>query len=295
MEVNLVGKTELWIQHIKLKNANLTEIGRAVAEVLGLKDDEVLVVDASSDHITLDILRSTLNMEQFMGKEKELLRKLSNIEGVEGTEKTSIHSEGILEMITLDNELTEEIAQKTTLMSREIESTFLKRVKVFPTGSEVIKGIIKDTNSPLIKQAFEKRGYKVSIGEPLPDDEIAVTNSIENDIYEGYGIIITTGGVGAEEKDKTIEATTRLDPTAAVPWIVKFEKKGRHIKEGVRIGVGKVGKALIINLPGPTDEVKECLEVILNEMEKGDYDKETLANLLASKLKVRLIRRWEHD
>jgi len=295
MEVNLVGKTELWIQHIKLKNANLTEIGRAVAEVLGLKDDEVLVVDASSDHITLDILRSTLNMEQFMGKEKELLRKLSNIEGVEGTEKTSIHSEGILEMITLDNELTEEIAQKTTLMSREIESTFLKRVKVFPTGSEVIEGIIKDTNSPLIKQAFEKRGYKVSIGEPLPDDEIAVTNSIENDIYEGYGIIITTGGVGAEEKDKTIEATTRLDPTAAVPWIVKFEKKGRHIKEGVRIGVGKVGKALIINLPGPTDEVKECLEVILNEMEKGDYDKETLANLLASKLKVRLIRRWEHD
>jgi len=295
MEVNLVGKTELWIQHIKLKNANLTEIGRAVAEVLGLKDDEVLVVDASSDHITLDILRSTLNMEQFMGKEKELLRKLSNIEGVEGTEKTSIHSEGILEMITLDNELTEEIAQKTTLMSREIESTFLKRVKVFPTGSEVIEGIIKDTNSPLIKQAFEKRGYKVSIGEPLPDDEIAITNSIENDIYEGYGIIITTGGVGAEEKDKTIEATTRLDPTAAVPWIVKFEKKGRHIKEGVRIGVGKVGKALIINLPGPTDEVKECLEVILNEMEKGDYDKETLANLLASKLKVRLIRRWEHD
>lgn len=59
--------------------------------------------------------------------------------------------------------------------------------------------------------------------------------------------------------------------------------------------MGKVGKALIINLPGPTDEVKKCLEVILNEIEKGDYDKETLANLLASKLKVRLVRRYEHD
>jgi molybdopterin biosynthesis enzyme MoaB len=59
--------------------------------------------------------------------------------------------------------------------------------------------------------------------------------------------------------------------------------------------VGKVGKALIINLPGPTDEVKECLEIILNVMGKRDYDKETLANLLASKLKTRLIRRCEYD
>mgnify|MGYP001026409166 CR=1 FL=1 len=295
MEVNLVGKTELWIQNIKLKDVDLTEVGKTVAEVLGLKDDEVLVVDASSDHITLDILRNTLNMEQFMGKEKELLKRLFRIEGVEGTEKTSIHSQGILEMITLDNELTEEIASKATLIGRQIESAFLKRVKVFPTGGEVISRIIKDTNSPLIKQEFEKRGYEVSIGDPLPDDEIAIANSIENEIYQGYGIVITTGGVGAEEKDKTVEATKRLDPTAAVRWTVKYEKRGRHVKEGVRIGVGNVGKALIINLPGPTDEVKKCLEIILNVMGKRDYDKETLANLLASKLKTRLIRRCEYD
>ena len=79
MEVNLVGKTELWIRNIKLKNADLTEIGKAVTEVLSLEDDEVLVVDASSDHITLDILRDILNMEQFVGKEKELLRRLFEI------------------------------------------------------------------------------------------------------------------------------------------------------------------------------------------------------------------------
>jgi len=295
MEVNLVGKTELWIQNIKLKNADLTEIGKAVAEVLDLRNDEVLVVDASSDHITLDILRNTLNMEQFMGKEKELLGRLYKIAGVAGTEKASIHSEGILEMITLDNELTEEIVSRATLMGRQVEGAFLRRVKVFPTGSEVISGAIKDTNSPLIKQEFEKRGYEVSIGDPLPDDEIAIANCVESEIYQGYGMVITTGGVGAEEKDKTIEATKRLDPTAAVRWVVKYEKKGRHVKEGVRIGVGKVGKALIINLTGPTDEVKKCLEVILNVMSQRDYDKETLASLLASRLKTRLIRRCEHD
>ena len=295
MEVKLLGKTEVWVQDIKLQGANLSDIGIAVAKVLSLKADEVFVVDASSNHITLDILRSTLNVEQFIGKEKELLSRLLEIEGVEVTEKTSIHSDGILEMIILDKELTEEVASKVKLMSSQIERAFLNRVKVFPTGSEVINGAIKDTNSPLIKQEFEKRGYEVSIGEPIPDEETTIANITENAIYQGYGIVITTGGVGAEEKDKTIEATERLDPTAAVRWIVKYQKTGRHIKEGVRIGVGKVGKALIVNLPGPTDEVKNCLEVILDEMETRCYDKETIASLLASKLKIKLIRGHEHD
>jgi len=294
MEVNLIGKTELWIQNIELKNASLAEISRAVAGVLGLRNEDVLVVDAGSKHLILDILRDTLNIEQFAGKEKELLGKLSGIKGVTVTEGTTVHSQGMLEMLALDDELAKSVIEKTVRLSTEVEKAFLKRVKIFPTGGEVIQGVIKDTNSPLIKEEFEKRGYEVSIGEPLPDDEAAIASSIENALYEGYGIVITTGGVGAEEKDKTIEATKRLDPTSAVPWVVKYEKKGRHVKEGVRIGVGKVGKAIIIDLPGPTDEVKQCLGVILNEIGKGDYNKETLANLLASKLKNELIRRCEH-
>ena len=88
MEVKLLGKTEVWVQDIKLQGANLSDIGIAVAKVLSLKADEVFVVDASSNHITLDILRSTLNVEQFIGKEKELLSRLLEIEGVEVTEKT---------------------------------------------------------------------------------------------------------------------------------------------------------------------------------------------------------------
>jgi len=294
MEVNLIGKTELWIQNIELKNASLAEISRAIAGVLELRNEDVLVVDASSRHLTLDVLRNTLNIEQFAGKEKELLRKLSEIKGVTITEETLVHSEGMLEMIALDDELAKSVIEKTMRMSAEVEKAFLKRLKIFPTGGEVIQGVIKDTNSPLIKEEFEKRGYEVSIGEPLPDDETAIAGSIENALYEGYGIIITTGGVGAEEKDKTIEAMKRLDPTSAAPWVVKYERKGRHVKDGVRIGVGMVGKAIIIDLPGPTDEVKQCLEVILNEIGKGDYNKETLANLLASKLKSELIRRYEH-
>nr|WP_240912564.1 molybdopterin-binding protein [Thermococcus sp. LS2] len=168
----------------------------------------------------------------------------------------------------------------------------MKRVKVIPTGNEVVAGIIQDTNSPLIKEKFEELGYEVDVSPPVEDDERAIANAIESAIYEGYGIIITTGGVGAEEKDKTVEATKRIDPSAATPYIVHYQKgTGRHAKAGVKIGVGKVGEFLIINLPGPNEEVRECLDVLIPELEKGNYDKEYLANLLASKLRERLLKR----
>ena len=170
----------------------------------------------------------------------------------------------------------------------------MSRGKVFPTGGEVLNGAITDTNSPLIRKELEKSGYQVSIGETIPDEEIAIAGIIESEIDRGYGVIITTGGVGAEAKDRTIEATERLDPKAAVRWIVKYQKQGRHVKEGVRIGVGNVGKALIINLPGPTDEVESCLEVILDTLGSKCYDKETIASRLAARLKTKLVRRHEH-
>ncbi|MCD6130541.1 MAG: competence/damage-inducible protein A [Candidatus Hydrothermae bacterium] len=298
MEVNLIGKTELWITNIKLQGANLSEISRVVAKCLGLNENEVFVVDAGPNHITLDVLRETLNMEQFAGKERLLFEELSKLDGIIITEDATIHSEGILAMISLKEEEVPQVINQTQGMIDDIKSRILKRVKVIPTGNEVVTEIIQDTNSPLIKREFEKLGYEVNVSQPVEDDERAIANAIESAIYEGYGIIITTGGVGAEEKDKTVEATKKIDPGAATPYIVYYNKgSGRHAKDGVKIGVGKVGEFLIINLPGPNEEVKECLDVLIPELEKGNHDKEYLANLLASKLRERLLKRGggRHD
>lgn len=294
MDVNLVGKTEVWIQDINLRNVNLSKIEKTVAGVLELDEQEVMVADADSNHVCLDILKETLDMEQFSGKRGELFKKLSNLENVEITEETSINSEGILGMIALSEEQAEETMERTTRMANEVRKKFLKRVKIFPTGEEVREGTVKDTNSPFIKDSFESEGYTCSIGKTQPDDVHIIRNNIENAISEGYGIIITTGGIGAEEKDKTVEATERLDPNAATPYIVKYEKTGRHVKEGVRIGVGKTGKALIINLPGPHEEVKECVNVLLDELGNENYNKESIAYRLVSKLRSRWTGEKDH-
>jgi len=287
VDINLIGKTELWIQNISLKEANLSQIATVVAEVFEISPQEVLVVDAGPDHVTLDVLRQTMELEQFTAKEDLLLAKLAELDGVTVTQHTAIHSEGILEMISLDASLKDEVTASAREVGRQVEEAFLKRARVFPTGTEVMSKVIEDTNSPFIKAELERHGYHATIGDILPDDMTAIANAIEDALYDAYGLVITTGGVGAEGKDQTVEATLKLDASASTPWVVKYEQTGRHVKQGVRIGVGQVGKALIVNLPGPNDEVRDCIPVLLSAIEQGERDKTILAEKLAAKLKAR--------
>jgi len=287
MEMNLIGKTELWIRHVSLKNANLSELASAVARALQLDAADVLVVDAGLDHVTLDVLRRTLDVRQLAGREAQLLDAVASVNGVTVSPDTSLHSEGILQMLSLDPSLTDEVIARTESLSQEISQAFLKRMRVFPTGHEVVRGVIEDTNSPYLKETFERAGYRVSIAPPLPDDSLAIANAVEAALYEAYSLIITTGGVGAEGKDQTIEATQRLDPGAATSVVVTYPPAGRHVKPGVRIAVGSSGQAVIVNLPGPHDEVRACAPILLSALERGERDKKRLAELLAGTLRRR--------
>jgi len=123
------------------------------------------------------------------------------------------------------------------------------------------------------------------MGGILPDSVGAISYQLEKALDEGFGLILTTGGVGAEEKDCTVEALLRIDPSAATPYILKFEPgTGRHAKDGVRIAVGRVGISRIVALPGPTREVKEGLERVLEGLAK-DWDKGQIAEHIASGLR----------
>ena len=287
MKVNLLGKTELWIKNISLKEVDLSEIAKAVSETLKVGRDEVLVTDAGNDYVVVDILRATVNAENIYGKKRELIERLKKIPGVEISESTTVHSEGILGFIELDEETASNVLRRTKEIVDDMLERISKRCIVFPTGEEVIKGTIKDTNSPYIKERLEREGFKVQIGSALPDDVEVIASAIMNAVDEGYGLIITTGGVGAEAKDKTIEALGKIDPSAATPYVIKFHRGiGRHEKNGVRIGVGKVGLSLIVTLPGPNEEVKIGLEVLLDGLKRG-LDKYELAEELAKKLKRR--------
>jgi molybdenum cofactor synthesis domain-containing protein len=284
-EINLLRKTELWVEGISLQSVRLDDIAAAVAEVLELGPKEVLVVDVREDHLVLDILRPVLRAKQIAGKGEELLRRIAAIPGVTLAEEARIHSEGALGWVAIDQEEAQRAVEKSAEMGEEIRRRVARRAVVFSTGFEVESGMIADTNYPLIEERLKRAGYTVIFGGILADERGAIAYRLQRAAEEGYGLIITTGGVGAEEKDCTVEALLRVDPSAATPYILKFEVgTGRHAKDGVRIAVGEVGISRFVALPGPTQEVQVGMERLLEALEK-ELKKEEIAESIASGLR----------
>ncbi len=285
IELNLLEKTELWIRPIRLQGANLQAIAGALAEVLELAADEVLVTDVRDEVVTLDILRRTVMAEKIAGKERVLLARLAAIPGVSITDETGIHSEGVLGLIALGEAEVAPLLETARDLGERVRLTMARRAMVFPTGREVQQGAIRDTNTDLIASRLRQCGFRVAVGPPLPDDAETIGGAARRAIGDGYGLVITTGGVGAEEKDQTIEGIRQIDPTAATPYVMRFQQgTGRHHKDGVRIAVGQLDTALIVALPGPNEEVRIALEVLVEGLRAG-LGKAELAQALAARLR----------
>ena len=294
-EFDLLRKTELRIQGIALQNANLNEIAAVVADMLGIDHNSVLVTDVQGDTLAIDILESSLDAYNIVGKSEELLQRLSKLPGVGTNRETSICSEGMLGWIALDDSKARPALKRAEEIAEEIRQRLSRRAIVFSTGFEVASGQVKDTNTPIIGQRLEAEGYSVTSGPTLSDDELLITASLRQAIDDGYGLVITTGGVGAEVKDRTIEAVLALDPEAATPYICKYQQgTGRHLKDGVRIAVGQAFDSLIVALPGPNDEVKSSLNVLVKGLASGS-SKHILARDIATVLRKRLQQKTRHQ
>lgn len=296
MELNLLEKTELWITDIGLEKVNLSDFAKVTAAVLGLPPDKVLVVDVRQNHITLDVLQRIVQAESIMGKKQVLLQELAGLPGVTIRAGTDIHSDGILGYIGLSEKQAGMVLARTAEFNRNINARKRGKVKIFPTGFEIIEGRIEDTNTPFLQKKLEEAGFMVEVGPAIRDSLDAVITALA-DSAEKFGAVITTGGVGAEDKDFTVEAITRLDPEAATPYIVKFTQgQGRHVKDGVRIGVGEYRDCLLVGLPGPHDEVATATPAVIAGLKKPS-GKEELADAVVDVLRHKLLEKtkaWGH-
>ena len=287
-DLNLLNKTELWINNITLEQANLTHMAEVVAQVLGLDREKVMVVDVRPDHITFDLVVHEVAQENIIGKERQLLDALSEIPGVHLTEESHVDSRGILGLIC-SQEDPQQLMDTVSTMRSEIVEKISHRAIVFPTGFELEQGLIEDTNTPYLKGLLEERGFTVTVGEIIPDNEFIMTDMLSEALNRGFGLILTTGGVGAEDKDHSVESVLALDPKAAAPYVVRYERgTGRHVKDGVRVAVGQVGLSTMITLPGPHDEVEMTAPKLLDMLGAGKGKWEiahAIAAILAEKWK----------
>lgn len=289
-DYDLMGKTELSITGISLADANLLDIADTVARVLGLERSELLVTDVRGDNVVLDILRRGLDANNIVGKERELLDAVAGIDGIAIGGDARVESRGLLSWVSADTGLAREVLANAEKMAAELRERLARTVVVFATGTELDNGQVKDTNSPAIREKLSAEGYSVSLGLPLRDDEHHIAANLRERAEEGYGLIITTGGVGAEDKDRTVEAVLLVDPEAATPAIVRYELGvGRHVhKDSVRIAVARLLDTLIVALPGPTDEVLLGLSALVEGLAGASLGKAELAEKIAGVLRRRL-------
>ncbi|EJM21078.1 MULTISPECIES: molybdopterin-binding protein [unclassified Pseudomonas] len=294
IEFDLLKKNELKFRPITLEGADLNLIAAAVAEVMQLELSEVLVTDYLDNVMTLDILRSTIYPHQILAKKAPLLAALASVPGVHITEQTGVFSEGMLGWIAANADDAAEALENAEIMTASIRERLSKRAMIFSTGAEVLKGEIKDTNSITIAEALREQGYTVQFGGTLRDDQELIAGSLRKAVFEGYSLLITTGGVGAESKDCTVEAVLDLDTHAATPYICTFTKgHGRHVKDGVRIAVGEFDDALIISLPGPNDEVRSSMPLVMEGLSLRP-SKQQFAEKLAANLRDQLRKKMQH-
>ncbi len=285
LELDLLEKTELWIRPIDLVDANLQAIGRTVAAVLDLPADEVLVTDVRDRTLTLDVLRRTVLAEQIAGKERPLLERLAAIPGVRLTDDTGVHSEGVLGWIALDEPEVASVIESGRELGERIRAAIARRAIVFATGTEIREGNVRDTNTGLVTERLRRHGFRVAAGGILPDDAETIGGAVRRAAAEGYGLVVTTGGLGAEDKDHTVEGIQRVDAAAATPYLVRFTRgTGRHVKDGVRLAVGEIEGTLVVGLPGPNEEVSAALDVLVEGL-RDALSKEALAEAIASRLR----------
>lgn len=77
------------------------------------------------------------------------------------------------------------------------------KIALVVTGSEVSKGLIKDSFSPVLEKKLEE--YPVSvIGKVYPgDDRKAITDAVLNFAENGADMVLCTGGMSVDPDDKT--------------------------------------------------------------------------------------------
>lgn len=125
----------------------------------------------------------------------------------------------------------------------------------------------EDTSGRVARDLLSVAGARVLCCDIVPDEQDLIARKLVEWADQGaLDVLITTGGTGLTPRDVTPEATLsvidRVVPGFAEAMRAESLKKTPMAMLS-RAVVGTRGRCLIINLPGSSKGVRECLDVIL--------------------------------
>jgi molybdopterin biosynthesis enzyme MoaB len=231
----------------------------------------VFVTDVRDGNVVLDVLSPRVDLAAIAGRAQILLDGIASVDGVTVLPDASVHSNGVLGVLGAPADQTDELIRSADRLADGLRRYVARRVAVVSTGAEVEDHRVEDTNFAVIDDLMSGAGYDVRhLGVVLDDDRAIAGRVMRCCVDEGFGIVVTTGGVGAEDKDRTIEAIELLDPDLSTAVLATYQVgHGRHVKAHVRVAVATVGDALVVALPGPTREVERGISALIGGLESG--------------------------
>jgi molybdopterin adenylyltransferase len=141
------------------------------------------------------------------------------------------------------------------------------KIGILTISDKGSKGQREDKSGQVIRDSVAGMRGRVVKYEIVPDDKEAIVARLCDWSDSGeVDVILTTGGTGLGKRDVTPEATLavieREAPGIAEAMRVKSLEKTPTAMLS-RAVAGQRGQCLIINLPGSTKAVRECLEVVM--------------------------------
>lgn len=144
---------------------------------------------------------------------------------------------------------------------------------VITLSDRAFSGVYEDRSGPKAAEVLKAAGYEVVETILLPDDQSRLERELERLADQRQvSLVLTTGGTGFSERDRTPEATMAV-----------ADRNAQGIAEAIRIrslavtdhamlsrGVSVIRKkTLIVNLPGSVKAVQESLGFILGALDHG--------------------------
>jgi molybdopterin adenylyltransferase len=135
-------------------------------------------------------------------------------------------------------------------------------VGIITISDRASNGVYEDLGGPALKKASTDYGWNVIAEALVPDDMTQIQQSVRSFISQGCGLVLTTGGTGAGERDVTPEAIRSIMKMELPGFGEVMRAESFKITPNAILSrcLGAiVQSALVLALPGKPQGAVECL------------------------------------
>jgi molybdenum cofactor synthesis domain-containing protein len=136
---------------------------------------------------------------------------------------------------------------------------------VVVASNRAAAGVYEDATGPVLVEFLTALGFRTGAPDVVPDGE-PVGRAIRAAVDAGARVVLTTGGTGLTPTDLTPEVTRPL-LDAEIPGLAEAIRS-HGVSKGVPTAVlsrglaGRVGRCVVVNLPGSRGGVKDAVAVL---------------------------------